>query len=568
MKRTIDALKDRTFDVVIIGGGIYGAALAREAASRGLSTALVEQADFCSGTSANSLKIVHGGLRYLQQADIPRVLESIRERHHLLKCAPHLVSPMPCMMPTRGLAMKSRPVMALGMLANDIISFNRNAGLDPQRRIPMGSTISRERCLEMLPSMRDEPVTGAAVWHDALALDSERLVIGMIKAAAEAGAVVANYVQARRFIMEGNRVTGITAQDLAASDSAPFPVCAGMVINAAGPWEPELLASLGRPVAFKSTHLALAMNIIIRNWPVTTHAVGLQSKGNGRLYFFVPWRGVTMAGTYYRSHRGPADSLTVTDEDINAYLDALNACLPDVRITREDILAVHAGILPCRQPPLPDQEPRLLRHYRFVDHARTDGIAGLVSVLGIKYTTARGVAETVIGKLAPQFNKPPQPSRTAQTPLPGGNMANRADFIKNAAIKYPDVPADIRERLLAFYGTEAEAIFKLAAEEALPLSDPEALLRAEIRFVIRHEMPLTLGDVLYRRTGMASAGAPAEQPLRIVAEVMAAEYDWDAARTQAEIQNVRSPATCWQAGCLKPPSGDQRGSAPSLPVKR
>lgn len=551
MKRNINALENSQFDLLIIGGGIYGAALAREASSRGLTTALVEQADFCSGTSANSLKIIHGGLRYLQQADIPRVLESIRERHHLLKTAPHLVAPMPCIMPTRGLTMKSRPVMTLGMLANDIISFNRNTGLDPQRRIPMGKTISRERCLQVLPSMHDEPVTGAAIWHDALALDTERLVVGMIKAAFDAGAVVANYVQARSFIMEGNRVTGITAQDIADSGSKPFPIRAGMVINAAGPWEPELLASLGRPVECKTTHMALAMNIIIRNWPVTTHAAGLQAKGNGRLYFFVPWRGVTMAGTYYRAHQGTADKLHMTDDDISAYLDALNTCLPDVRITRDDILAVHAGILPCRQPPLPDQEPKLLRHYRFIDHARADGIEGLASVLGIKYTTARGVAETVISKLAPRFAKLLSPSRTAKTPLPGGDIADLETFKQAAANAHPGLPAATRERLLAFYGTEAEAIFKLAQAGQRPMNDRDTLLRAELLFVIRSEMPLTLGDLLYRRTGLATAGPADIRQVKLAADVMAAEHHWTPARTEKEIQSALSPATLWQAGCLK-----------------
>jgi len=555
MKRDIEALKNRHVDVLIIGGGIYGAALAREAAGRGLSTALVEQADFCSGTSANSLKIIHGGLRYLQQADLPRVLESIRERHHLLKTAPHLVSPMHCMMPTRGLTMKSRPVMAVGMLANDIISVNRNRGLDPLRRIPMGTTLSRERCLELLPSMREEPVTGAAIWHDALALDTERLVIGMIKAAAGAGAVTANYVKARQFIMEGNRVTGIAAQDVADPGSDRFTIRAGMVINAAGPWEPELLASLGRPIDFDTRHLALAVNIIIRNWPVTTHAVGLQARENRRLYFFVPWRGVTMAGTYYRSHTGSPDGMNVTDDDITAYLDALNTCLPDVRITRADILAVHAGILPCRQPPLPDQEPMLLRHYQFVDHARTDGIEGLASVLGIKYTTARGVAETVIGKLAPRFGKPLRPSRTAHTALPGGDIADLAEFRRAAAAARPEVPSGVRERLLALYGTEAEAIFKLAEAEQLPLDDHDTLLRAELLFVIRNEMPLTLGDLLYRRTGMATAGAPDGAQVQIAAEAMAAEHHWTAARRDAEIQAALTPARQFFSLWPLPPEG-------------
>ncbi len=209
MQRQLDSLNNQPFDLLVIGGGIYGAALAREAATRGLKTALVEQADFCSGSSANSLKIIHGGLRYLQQADLPRVFESIRERSILLQTAPHLVSPMPCLMPTRGLAMKSRPVMAAGMLANDILSCRRNRRLDPLRRIPNGGTLSRREILEIAPSLRDTPVTGAARWVDGLAYDTERLVVGMIKAAAAAGTVVANHVRVQSC---GRRAAGSPAR--------------------------------------------------------------------------------------------------------------------------------------------------------------------------------------------------------------------------------------------------------------------------------------------------------------------------------------------------------------------
>ncbi len=545
MKRNLKPLQQTDFHVAIIGGGIYGAALAREAATRGLRTALIEQADFCSGTSANSLKIIHGGLRYLQQADLPRVLESIRERRQLLRSAPHLVAPMPCIMPTRGWAMKSRLVMSIGMLANDILSVHRNDGVLSSRRIPMGKTISRQKCLGILPGLQDDPVTGAAIWHDALALDSERLVIGMLKAADMAGAHVANYVKADTFRMEENRVTGIHATDVLTGNS--FTVNSRMVINAAGPWEHGLLQHLGHPVTTKAKHLALAMNLVIRNWPVTTHAAGLQARDSRRLYFFVPWRGVTLAGTYYRAIDGDADNLQVTDNDISAYLDAINACLPGTRITRDDILAVHAGILPCRQPPLPDREPALLRHYQFIDHAKADGIEGLASVLGIKYTTARGVAESVIRTLAPRFKTRMIPSSTRRLPLPGGDIV--APLTVNHAL--PANTLGLHERLAAFYGSEAEDILKLARSEKLDPDDPADLCRAELMFVIRTEMPQTLGDLLFRRTGRATAGLPADREIELCARTMAKECRWDAKRMAAEIHSVKTASTLWQAACFK-----------------
>lgn len=554
MKRDLNNLHSTAHDVLIVGGGIYGAALAREAATRGLKTALIEQADFCSGSSANSLKIIHGGLRYLQQADLPRVLESIRERSILLRTAPHLVSPVPCLMPTRGLGLKSRPVMAFGMLANDILSCNRNRQLDPLRKIPNGATISRRECLAILPTLENTPATGAARWHDGLAYDTERLVVGMVKAAAQAGAAAANYVKAESLILEGRRVAGVHAKD--ARGGGTFDIQAKVVIDAAGPWSAELLAGLGRPPA-PPAHWALSMNLIVKNGPFASHAAGLQSPQNGRLYFFMPWRGVTMAGTYYRGYSGSPDDLRVTDEDLASYLAALNSCLPGLALTQDDILAVHAGILPCRRPARPDREPDLLRHFRYADHAKRDGIEGLVSVCGIKYTTARGAAETVVAAVARKLNKPIAPSSTRSAPLPGGDIPDLAVFHRDLAAAHPEVPAKDLERLLALYGTEAKDLFALAG--AQPGAD--ALLRAELRFCIRDEMPQTLGDLLFRRTGIASAGLPEPAILRTCAETMGRESGWSAARIQDEIAAVERAPHLWQAGCF--PAG--RGAPASTP---
>ena len=546
MHRQLDSLNNQSFDLLIIGGGIYGAALAREAATRGLHTALVEQADFCSGSSANSLKIIHGGLRYLQQADLPRVFESIRERSILLRTAPHLVSPMPCLMPTKGLAMKSRPVMAAGMLANDMLSCRRNRRLDPLRRIPNGGTLSRREILEIAPALRDTPVTGAARWVDGLAYDTERLVIGMVKAAAAAGAVVANHVRVQSLRQEGSRITGAMVEDRLSGGS--FEIRASLVINAAGPWIGRVLEGVGRPLANPAPHLALGMNLILRNWPVQTHAMGLQSPRQSRLYFFVPWRGAVMAGTYYREHQGAPGDLRVTEQDIEAYLDALNSCLPGAAVTRTDILAIHAGIVPSRKPARPDCEPDLLRHYKLMDHARLDGIQGLLSVCGIKYTTARGVAEEVVDLAASRLAKTVRPSATRHTPLPGGDIPDLAAFRRDMAAAHPSIAPGDLDRLLALYGTEAREIFALAENR----TDPDALLRAECLFALRNEMPQTLGDLVFRRISLASTGRPAPDRLRLCAETMGRERNWNANRILAETDAVLHAPTLWQAAASPP----------------
>lgn len=543
MQRDIDTLQSKTFDILVVGGGIYGAALLREAAAQGLSAALVEQADFVSATSANSLKIVHGGLRYLQQADLPRVFESIRERSLLLRTAPHLVAPFPCLMPTTRSLMKSRLVMWAGLLINDILSWNRNAGLVPSRRIPRGRTISRRALLEILPALRDTPATGAATWTDAFAYDSERLPLAMIRAATARGALAANYVRADGFLLDGaqKRVLGVRATDLLAG--RPLEIRAAVTIDAASEFSRRLLSTLPLRTTSPDVHLALAVNLILRTPPPAQYGLGLQSAGSHRLYFIAPWRGLTLAGTYYRAHAGapvPAASI-VADADIDAFLDALNRCIPGTTWTRGDIVGIHAGLLPCARPPEPDREPALLHHSRITDHARADGLEGLVSVCSIKYTTARGIAEDVVRLAARKLGRRTKTSPTRTELLPGGDCGDPADYEKTLAAARPDVPPAELARLVRLYGSEARAILDAAPAS----SPPDALLRAELLRAIREEAPANLGDLLFRRTAWASAGDIPEGRLDLAAAVMAAERGWDDARRRAEADAVRAARTLW-----------------------
>ncbi|MBC7188224.1 MAG: FAD-dependent oxidoreductase, partial [Calditrichaeota bacterium] len=353
MKRDLNALAATEFDLLIVGGGIYGATVAWEASLRGLSVALIERGDFASGTSANSLKIIHGGLRYLQHLDIKRVRESVRERRILLAIAPHLVHPLPCVMPTYGHLMKGKEVMRLGLLANDLFSFDRNHLGDPDKWIPAGRVISRKQVLELLPGIDPAGVTGGACWTDAQMYNSERMTLAFLLSAASQGAQLANYVEAVSLASDKGVVRGVHARDVLSGDT--FEVRAKLVVNAAGGWVNELLAASGlQPVPFQ---LSTAMNIIVRKQLLNGYAAGVYGRftyptPGGRTHagrhvlFMAPWRGYTIIGTFHRPYVDNKVHLHVTEQEIEQFLTEVNSAYPGGEISRDDIVFVHKGFLP------------------------------------------------------------------------------------------------------------------------------------------------------------------------------------------------------------------------------
>ena len=234
MRRDPNRLAHTEYDLLVIGGGIYGVWATLDAAQRGLKVALIEQNDFGSGTSANSQRVVHGGLRYLQHGNIKRMRESIRERSTLLRIAGHLVQPMPFLVPTYGLGVRGRPAMFTAMKLNDLISADRNRGLAPSRQLPNGKLVSAEKCLELAPGVQAQGLTGAAMIYDAQVNNSERLALAVVEAAVQAGADVANHVRASGLIREAGRVVGVQADDLLSGKR--LKIKAKVTLSCAGPW--------------------------------------------------------------------------------------------------------------------------------------------------------------------------------------------------------------------------------------------------------------------------------------------------------------------------------------------
>lgn len=546
MKRNPSHLANREYDLVVVGGGIYGAAIAREAALCGLSTALIEKGDFCSATSASSLKIIHGGLRYLQQMDIARLRNSVVERRAMLRIAPHLVHPLPCLMPTQGHLMKGREAMFCGMLLNDILSADRNRLQDPEKFIPRCRLISRDEVCHRVPGFSPEGITGGAAWHDAYVYNSERLVTAMVRSAVEAGATAANYVKLTGFQRTGSRITAVRARD--EFGGTEFDIAAKLVINAAGPWANEVLATLapGTPAAVKG--LALGLNFVLKRQILPHYSAGLRFRRNAgesqRLLFMMPWRGHTLAGTYYRPHHGPADSMKVTEQDIDILLSDLTHAYPSAEIKPDDIAAILPGLLPIKHTGLVNGEPALASHFSIIDHAGADAIEGLMTVVGVKYTTARDVAARTLRHALAKLGRTPARSGSDQRPLPGGTITDFNAFLDEAKAKAAaPLSGAVMEHLAFNYGRETHDLLAMGKTEPdllKPLSPSTPVIGAEVAHAVRAEMAATLADVVLRRTDLGSAGRPAPGALEACARIMAAECGWDEARRIAEIARVNN----------------------------
>ena len=468
VKRDLGALVEREHDLVVVGGGIHGVAAAWDAAQRGLATALVEADDFGSGVSWNSLKTIHGGLRYLQTLDLPRMRESIRERSTLLRIAPDLVRPLPFVVPTSGHGPKGREALAVALHLNDWIGADRNRGLPPDRRIPPGRLLSRSEVLGLFPGLPEGGLNGGALWTDAQVGSSERLTLGFLHAAAGAGAAVANRLEVTGVLRAGGRVVGVRARDRVTD--GVIEVRSRMVLNVAGPGMDRILALAG--IERPPVSLLHAVNLVLRRGVVTTHALGA-SRG-GRFLFLVPWRDRSIVGTGYSpgdaDHRG----------GVSRFLEEAQVAYPWAGLAASDVALVHRGLVPGRR----DAGGLVTRHL-LLDHERRDGVAGLVSLQGVKYTTARAVAEEAVDLVVRRLGRPAAPCRTAAIPL----------------------------------------------ALARPLQGP---LEERVRFAVREEMALGLADAVLRRLDLGTAGRPGDEETDTVAGVMARELSWRPDRVAAE----------------------------------
>lgn len=533
MKRNLRQLSSRNLDVLVVGCGAHGAVVACHAAKAGYKVALLEKNDFCGATSANSLKILHGGLRYLQHLNIKRMRHSIVSRREMMRLAPHLIQPLPCLMPLYGYGFRGRPAMQAALFLNDCIGWDRNMGLAAEVCLPSGRTISKKKCQEIVSGVRDDGLQGAAVWYDALAVDTERLILAYLLEAAEYGALAANYAEVTGVALDGDGLYHVAFRDKFTRQV--YTVKTRFVINAAGPWLENLLLAK-KTSKNQPQRWALALNVVIRKQLFEKYAVALEGtrsyedkdaiiKRGKRLYFFVPWRGYTMIGTNYRASTANPDCLSVQREDIQSMLQDINETYPAAQLEFSDVSFYHAGLLPMSNGSVErDENVQLEKNSLILEHDKS-GFKGIFTIKGVKYTTAPHIATEIVRLLQQRF-------------APAG-AAEKAWSVCNKELASSQ---DVKDLLYGRYGQRACLVGKYLHEinDDVWLDRTVGLLEAEIHYLIHEEMAFTLSDIVLRRTGLGTAECPARKILEKIALVMAEILGWDEDRQHHEIEEVLS----------------------------
>lgn len=396
--RDPQAAAARHYDIIIIGGGIYGATLLYEATRHGLSAILVEKDDFGGATSLNNFRILHGGLRYLQKLDLPRFFESVAERRWFLRNFPGLTAPIGCLMPLYGRGAKRPGVFRLALAVNALLSAGRNKGVPASNHLPYGNVMTPHEVADAFPMVRQKGLRGGAIWFDGLMPDPQRILITLLRAACSQSAVALNYTDAKERVMTDGRVTGIRIIDRLSG--AGHTLSATYVINATGPWSRQTAAALGddRSDLFVPT---LAWNVLFNRPAISEYAVAIEPEDGGQILFVLPWKGRVLAGTGHAPWTGAAEEPHPSPQQLATFLDQLNRAAPSLRFSEDQIERVYAGLLPGVRQGHADLSDRP----RIVDHGAHGGPNGLFSVIGVKYTTARAVAERMI-RMLPYGRRP------------------------------------------------------------------------------------------------------------------------------------------------------------------
>jgi glycerol-3-phosphate dehydrogenase len=496
---TLATLAAEAFDIVVIGGGITGAGVAREAALAGLRTALLERDDFASGTSSRSSRLVHGGVRYLEHGHFSLVFESSRERRLLLGLAPHLVRPLAFTWPVYTGARVPRWKVRAGLALYDALSLFRNVGRH--------EGLSRDGVLAREPALDPAGLLGGARYWDA-ATDDTRLTLASALSAREAGAVVVNHASVTGGLhgtASGSRLTGVVVEDRLTGTA--FTVSARVVVNATGPWSDATASLTGSPpgrgiLGSAGAHIAVPRQRLGNN-----DAVTLVSPLDGRVLFVLPAGAHAIIGTTERPARRGPDDIRATQQEIDYLLRTANARFPFAKLTNDDVISAWSGIRPLAAAHAGAGSANSASR----EHAIVHGSDGLVSVTGGKLTTYRSMATDVLAHALQEARRggglvpPVAPAHASQvTPLPGGDVTSRDGVIHEAQTTVHDVA--VGERLALAYGSRWRNVWSYAQRDASlarRLVDDLPYVAAEVPHAVERELACTIADVLVRRTHIA-----------------------------------------------------------------
>ncbi|HTG40768.1 MAG TPA: glycerol-3-phosphate dehydrogenase/oxidase [Methylomirabilota bacterium] len=525
-RRDLDALATEQFDVLIVGGGIVGCGALLDATSRGLRAALVEREDIAVGTSSRSSRLIHGGLRYLEQLRFGLVREALAERARIIRLAPHLVRLEPLLFPLIGRPVTTRAFYEAGMTLYDILGARRDGGW--HRHLSVAETL--ERC----PAIRTRNLRGGLVFHDAVE-DDARYTLAVARTAREAGAIVVTRAQAEGLIEEGGRVVGARVRDVASENAATLEVRARAVIDATGVWAADPTS----PLSDGSTRIlpSRGAHLVVRRERIPS-SVGMTIRVPGKVVFLVPWPGHWLIGTTDAPYDGPVDRPTAGATEVDELLTAVNRVL-DVDLGRDDVVGTYAGLRPLIAPS-GGSTVTASREHRVVRESN-----GLVRVGGGKFTTYRVMARDTIdaaliglGEASPSSSRPSRPSRTATLRLIGAADRPVLDRLAADLASRHGLALSVARSLVDRQGTAAPDVAALgaASDQLRPIAPDHDHLEAEVTWSARHELALSLDDVLARRMRLvhelkdrAAGIAPR------VAELLGAELGWDAERRRREV---------------------------------
>ena len=537
MKRDLERMASRHYDLLLVGGGITGACVAWDAASRGLRVALVEKSDFGGATSAATSKLIHGGLRYLKNFELSIVRESLAERRLMEVLAPHLVHPFPFLIPTYRFGKNNKPMIKAGMVFYDLLAFDKKRIEDEDKRIPDHRTVGRAEVLALEPGVKPDKLTGGAIYYDCQMESPERLTLEFIHGAARRGADVTNYAEVVDLVSHGQRVEGVKVVDHATGRT--HEIEARVVGNVSGPWADITLGML-KGSADRKVRRSKGIHLVTRSIS-REYAVVLRTKTGGH-FFIIPWRGHSLIGTTDVEYSGSPDACRVTERDIGDFLDDINWAYPGAALTREDVLYFYGGMRPIVEKDTKTDVYDASRRYEVYDHAADDGIEGLITVIGGKYTTSRALAKKMVDLVAAKLGQKGLKCTTASTPPFGGNLVRLASYIEEESLKRPfGLTGDLVENLIRTYGTRYVDVLSCAADDpaALERLSPERKdLKAQVVYAVKEEMAQRVTDVIFRRTGLGTIGHPGADCVDACAFTMAGLLGWDRARMDQEVAAV------------------------------
>jgi glycerol-3-phosphate dehydrogenase len=511
------------YDVVIIGGGINGAGIARDAALRGLEVLLLEQNDFGSGTSSWSSRLIHGGLRYLEHGEIPLVYESLRERRVLQEVAPHLVTRLRINIPVFKHSKRGLFLLRAGMVAYDLLSLGKS--------LPNHRVLNREQFLRNEPGVNPSGLRGGVQYYDAQVAFAERLVLENVLAAHNAGAVVENYSPVTSIVVENGRVNHVVYRHR--KDGQERQAQARVVVNASGPWVDDVLSKTTLPGG-KLIGGTKGSHVVVGAFAgAPKDAFYVEARSDGRPFFIIPWNEQYLIGTTDIRYDGDPAEAVASPEEIEYLLGETNRIFPQAKLGTADIHYAYAGVrpLPWRSA---GPESAITRKHIIRRH---EDAKGLWTVIGGKLTTYRSLAEDAMDRIVRRSGLEAGACRTREEPLPGAGGLDRTETANQGS----QLSGEARARLPGIYGSRAGGIFDLMCNEpALAAEAGPGAPAAEVVFAIRFEFARTLIDILHRRTMLGLAPDLGRSSAVGVAAVAARELAWSEAETEQELSALRA----------------------------